>query len=100
MILARFAFFTRAALEFMLKTDKHPNIIHCHDWQTGLVPCCSMKSTSISGMTHPRVCYTLHNLGHQGLPGEHILRQAGLNPGAFHGAPNGRWTMTLPAPLI
>ena len=34
----RFAFFCRAALEFMLKTNKHPDIIHCHDWQTALVP--------------------------------------------------------------
>ena len=34
----RFAFFCRAALEFMLKANKHPEIIHCHDWQTGLIP--------------------------------------------------------------
>src|ERR1039458_3784110 len=27
----RFAFFSRAALEFMLKRHKHPDIIHCHD---------------------------------------------------------------------
>jgi starch synthase len=33
------------------------------------------------GMTRPRVCYTLHNLGHQGIHGEHILRQVGLDPG-------------------
>src|SRR5208283_4849748 len=35
------------------------------------------------GMTHPRVCYTLHNVAHQGRHGEQILRQAGLNPGAL-----------------
>ena len=34
----RFTFFCRAALEFMLKSGKHPDIIHCHDWQTGIVP--------------------------------------------------------------
>ena len=34
----RFAFFSKAALEFMLRADKRPDIIHCHDWQTGLVP--------------------------------------------------------------
>ncbi len=34
----RFAFFCRAALEFLLKRGKQPDIIHCHDWQTGLVP--------------------------------------------------------------
>ena len=30
-------------------------------------------------VSHPRVCYTLHNLKHQGVTGEFILRAAGLN---------------------
>jgi starch synthase len=77
----RFAFFSRAALEFMLKSGKHPEIIHCHDWQTGLVPVLLYEMYQGYGMTHPRVCYTLHNVGHQGLHGEHILRQVGLDPG-------------------
>jgi len=77
----RFAFFSRAALEFMLKANKHPEIVHCHDWQTGLVPVLLYEMYKHAGMTHPRVCYTLHNLGHQGITGEHILRQVGLNPG-------------------
>jgi starch synthase len=77
----RFAFFCRAALEFMLKTHKHPDVIHCHDWQTALVPVLLCEMYQRLGMTHPRVCFTLHNLGHQGLHGEHILRQVGLDPG-------------------
>jgi starch synthase len=79
----RFAFFSRAALEFLLKTNRHPDIIHCHDWQTALVPVLLYEMYQSLGMTHPRVCYTLHNVGHQGLHGETILRQVGLNPGAL-----------------
>ncbi len=79
----RFAFFCRAALEFMLKANKHPEVIHCHDWQTGLVPVLLYETYNHLGMTHPRVCYTLHNLRHQGVTGEHILRQVGLNPGHY-----------------
>lgn len=79
----RFAFFCRAAMEFMLKSGKHPDIIHCHDWQTGLIPVLLFDMYKHLGMTHPRVCYTLHNLGHQGITGEHILRQVGLNPGHY-----------------
>ncbi len=79
----RFAFFCRAALEFMLKTNKHPEIIHCHDWQTGLVPVLLFDIYKYLGMTHPRICYTLHNLKHQGVTGEHILRQVGLNPAKY-----------------
>jgi starch synthase len=80
---ARFAFFSRAVLEFMLKTGKHPDVIHCHDWQTGLVPVLLFEMYKRLGMTHPRVCYTLHNVGHQGVTGDYILRQVGLNPAAL-----------------
>ncbi len=76
----RFAFFCRAALEFMLKSNKHPEIIHCHDWQTGLVPVLLFDTYQFVGMTHPRVCYTLHNLRHQGVTGEDTLRKVGLDP--------------------
>jgi len=79
----RFAFFCRAALEFMLKSNKHPEVIHCHDWQTGLVPVLLFDMYKSLGMTHPRVCYTLHNLKHQGVTGEHTLRQVGLNPAHY-----------------
>jgi starch synthase len=79
----RFAFFCRAALEFMLKTNKHPDIIHCHDWQTGLVPVLLFDIYKHLGMTHPRVCYTLHNVMHQCVTGDIVLRQVGLNP-AFY----------------
>ena len=34
----RFTFFSKAALEFMWKADKRPEMIHCHDWQTAIVP--------------------------------------------------------------
>lgn len=79
----RFAFFNRAALEFMLKANKHPDIIHCHDWQTGLVPVLLYDKYKQQGMSHPRVCYTLHNLKHQGQVGEHVLKQVGLDPGHY-----------------
>lgn len=80
----RFAFFCRAALEFMLKTNKHPDIIHCHDWQTGLVPVLLFDMYKYLGMTHPRVCYTLHNLKHQGTTGGFILDEVGLKPAGHY----------------
>ncbi|KJR41980.1 ADP-glucose type glycogen/starch synthase [Candidatus Magnetoovum chiemensis] len=79
----RFAFFCRAALEFMYKSNKNPDVIHCHDWQTGLVPVLLFDMYKNLGMSHPRVCYTLHNLKHQGITGEHILVQSGLNPSDY-----------------
>ncbi|KFI24046.1 glycogen synthase [Nitrosococcus oceani] len=79
----RFAFFCKAALEFMLRSNKYPEIIHCHDWQTGLVPVLLFEQYKYLGMTHPRVCYTLHNMRHQGVTGGHILQQVGLDPAAY-----------------
>ncbi len=79
----RFAFFSRAALEFMLKSGKHPDIIHCHDWQTALVPVLLYEIYQHLGMRHPRVCFTLHNMQHQGVTREHILRATGLNRHAY-----------------
>ena len=75
----RFAFFCRAAMEFMLKTNKHPEIIHCHDWQTALVPVLLYEMYQHLGMRHSRVCFTVHNFKHQGVTGDHVLRATGLN---------------------
>lgn len=75
----RFAFFSRAALEFLWKSGKHPEIIHCHDWQTALVPVFLWEIYQHLGMTHPRVCFTIHNFKHQGVTGAHLLHATGLN---------------------
>jgi starch synthase len=79
----RFSFFCRAAMEFLLKSNKHPDIIHCHDWQTGLVPVLLYETYHHLGLGRSRVCFTLHNVGHQGIHSESLLRQVGLNPAAL-----------------
>jgi starch synthase len=80
----RFAFFSNAALEFMLKSGKRPEIIHCHDWQTALVPVLLYEVYQQIGMGDQRVCFTVHNFGHQGITDESILWAAGLcDPGRF-----------------
>jgi starch synthase len=75
----RFAFFSRAAMEFLWKSGKHPDIIHCHDWQTALVPVFLFEIYQFLGMTHPRVCFTIHNFKHQGVTGAQLLQATGLN---------------------
>lgn len=74
----RFAFFNRAVMEFMLKDNKRPDVIHCHDWQTGLVPVMLYEMYKFLGMENQRVCYTIHNFKHQGITGEYILWASGL----------------------
>ncbi|MCL1466849.1 glycogen synthase GlgA [Argonema galeatum] len=74
----RFAFFSKAALEFLHRTNKHPDIIHCHDWQTGLVPVMLYEIYKHHGMENQRVCYTIHNFKHQGIAGANVLTATGL----------------------
>lgn len=76
---ARFAFFSRALLAYLSQSGRHPDIIHCHDWQTALVPVLLNEVYRAAGLAHSRVCLTLHNLGYQGLVGPDILHQVGLD---------------------
>jgi starch synthase len=75
----RFAFFSKAALEFLLVTNKRPDVIHCHDWQTGLLPVMLFEIYKYHGMANQRVCYTIHNFKHQGIAGANVLSATGLN---------------------
>ncbi|CCE25163.1 glycogen synthase GlgA [Methylotuvimicrobium alcaliphilum] len=75
----RYAFFCRAALEFLWKSGKHPDVIHCHDWQTALVPVFLYEIYQKLGFWHPRVCFTIHNFKHQGLTGDFLLNATGLH---------------------
>jgi starch synthase len=77
---ARFALFSRAALEFLHKSGRQPDILHCHDWHTGLVPVLLRKKYLDSPLAATRVCYTLHNLGHQGCGPAAVLDLVGLEP--------------------
>ncbi|PIE82913.1 MAG: glycogen synthase GlgA [Candidatus Contendobacter odensis] len=76
--ISRFAFFSKAALEFLLQDNRRPDIIHCHDWQTGLVPVLLFEQYARGGLDRQRICYTIHNFKHQGLTGDSPLRATGL----------------------
>jgi len=80
----RFAFFSKAALEFLFKSGRRPDVIHCHDWQTALVPVLLYEIYQQLGMEHQRVCFTVHNFSHQGLTDESILWATGVrNPNRY-----------------
>jgi starch synthase len=64
----RFVFFSRAILEAIKATDFVPDVIHCNDWQTALVPV-FLRSTYRQDPLLGRIAslLTIHNLGYQGL---------------------------------
>lgn len=63
----RYIFFCRAVLEVCIALDLHPDIIHCNDWQTGLIPL-YLKSLYAHYRQFSRTAslFTVHNLGYQG----------------------------------
>ncbi|NHC35002.1 glycogen synthase GlgA [Scytonema millei] len=80
----RFAFFSKAALEFLLQSNKRPDVIHCHDWQTGLIPVMLYEIYKYHGMGNQRVCYTIHNFKHQGIAGTEVLQATELNRAEYY----------------
>lgn len=95
----RFVAFSKAALQFMVASAKRPDVIHCHDWQTGILPVLLYEQYA-PALPDQRVCYTIHNFRHQGLSGpealwrahlgrpEHFLDQQRLGDDVHHGALN------------
>lgn len=75
----RFSFFSKAAIEFIFRSGKRPDIIHTHDWQTALVPVLLYEIYQFSGMENTRICHTVHNFKHQGTVGRDVLALTGLN---------------------
>jgi starch synthase len=64
----RFVFFSRCVLELAKLIGFQPDIIHCHDWQTSLVPV-YLKSLYQNDpyFKRTRSVFTIHNLAYQGV---------------------------------
>lgn len=60
--LVRFTFFSRALLQWLDGQAWQPDVIHCNDWQTALVPVIVRL-----GGRGPATVLTIHNLAYQGL---------------------------------
>ncbi len=66
--LEKFAFFSRAVLSALPIIDFRPDIIHCHDWQTALIPVYLKDSFSYGGFYQGiKSIMTIHNLKFQGV---------------------------------
>src|SRR5258707_2306826 len=80
----RFILFCRAALEVARALDWAPDVIHCNDWQTGIVP--NWMHTIYHDdafFANSATVYTIHNLAYQGIFGRRILEVAGVSAGGF-----------------
>ena len=63
----RFIFFSRSVLEACKALDFRPDIIHCHDWQTGLIaPYLKTLYQTDSFFQNTKTVFTIHNMAYQG----------------------------------
>ncbi len=80
----RFLVYGRAALELCRSLDWAPDVVHCNDWHTGIVPnwlkTIYRDDPFFAGTAS---VYTIHNLAYQGLFDYHFLELAGLQQDGF-----------------
>ena len=64
----RFAYFARAVLEALPKLDFIPDVLHCHDWQTGMIPALyKAQYHQLELYKSIKTVFTIHNLKFQGI---------------------------------
>lgn len=77
---ARFVFFCKAVLEASRRLELRFDALHCHDWQTGLIPVMLKEwygnDPLFAGM---RTVFTIHNLGYQGIFPKETMEMIGLD---------------------
>lgn len=77
----RFGFLSLGALETAKALDFKPDIIHCHDWQTALLPICLKWRKHLRDdefFKDTKVVFTIHNISYQGRFKREILDKFGL----------------------
>jgi len=75
----RFIFFCRGVLETLKRLGWQPDIIHCNDWQTGLIPA-YLKTIYISDPFYKKIktIFTIHNMAYQGAFPQESFEKSGL----------------------
>ncbi|MEQ9618806.1 MAG: glycogen synthase GlgA [Deltaproteobacteria bacterium] len=77
----RFGFLSLGALEVAKKVGFEPDIIHCHDWQTALLPICLKWRKHVKDdefFKNTKTVFTIHNISYQGLYERGLLDKFGL----------------------
>ncbi len=83
----RFGFFSRAVLDLLPLLDEMPQVIHCNDWQTALVPVYRQDLTGRwDALRGIRTVFTIHNIEYQGKFGPNTVADLfGLDRGWYDG---------------
>jgi starch synthase len=82
----RFAFFSRAVPELVRNIDFEPDIIHCNDWQTALIPVyLDIFYRMEEKLRRTKTVFTIHNVQYQGTFDKAVIRDIIGLPEGTHG---------------
>ena len=72
----RYTFYCRAVLEMLPHIGFTPDIIHCHDWQTGMIPV-FLKANYMQYEFYRDIgtLFTIHNLKYQGIFAKELMKE-------------------------
>ena len=70
----RFAYYAKAVLSAINWLELQPEILHCHDWQTALVPI-YLDAEFRSCLPRVRTVFTIHNVEYQGKMGPEFFNE-------------------------
>ena len=77
--LERFLFFSQVVMEVPKRLNWQPDILHCHDWHTGMVaPLLKVAHRDDAFYSSCASVFTIHNLAYQGWFDDHFAGRAGL----------------------
>ena len=81
----RFGFFSRAVIDALVHLDFRPDVVHCHDWQTGMIPALlKIQYAHFPFYQDMKTVYTIHNLQYQGVfPIKAVQDTLGLGDSLF-----------------
>lgn len=81
----RFILFSKAVIEAIQRLDWVPDVIHCNDWQTGLLPLFIKDNYSWDKkFEKTATVFTIHNIGYQGKYSTSSLFKAEISGGHFY----------------
>ncbi len=81
----RYGYFCRAVIDSLVHLDFQPDVIHCHDWQTGMIPALlKIQYAHFPFYKDIKTVYTIHNLQYQGVfPIKAVQDTLGLGDSLF-----------------
>jgi len=78
----RYGFFNDAVLKMLPHLDWFPDVIHCNDWQSGLIPLMLKQryiGRQVAGYENIKTMLTIHNIAYQGIFSKELMHYLNIS---------------------